>query len=223
MWQIVSDLTPWVIAMTNIVRLVTAITALRAERQARDDQGAGPSAVPSSQRASAIEDMMLPGGKGRAEPASHCRTGVGAALTDEIPVGRSGDVWNLRPREPVRVYLRADTRATASTVCRQTNFGYGRVSTRDQHPESQHDALVTAGCDEIFIDKASGKLASRPELDKACCRPTGPDVLLHPRRDRRIRTRPDVQTHQRRPSRRPSTWPHRRPKTKARAAGPRHC
>jgi DNA invertase Pin-like site-specific DNA recombinase len=45
--------------------------------------------------------------------------------------------------------------------------GYGRVSTRDQNLDSQRDALAAAGCDEVLVDKASGKLASRPELDKA--------------------------------------------------------
>jgi len=45
--------------------------------------------------------------------------------------------------------------------------GYGRESTRDQNPDGQRDALAAARCDEVFVDKASGKLASRPELDKA--------------------------------------------------------
>ena len=37
----------------------------------------------------------------------------------------------------------------------------GGSSTRDQHPEAHRDAPAAGGCDEIFVDKASGKLARR--------------------------------------------------------------
>ncbi|MDN5930998.1 MAG: recombinase family protein, partial [Pseudonocardia sp.] len=46
-------------------------------------------------------------------------------------------------------------------------YGYARVSTRDQNIDHQLDALTAAGvsADNLFIEKVSGKLASRPQLD----------------------------------------------------------
>jgi DNA invertase Pin-like site-specific DNA recombinase len=46
-------------------------------------------------------------------------------------------------------------------------FGYARVSTADQNPDHQIDALIRAGvaARDIYVDHASGARASRPQLD----------------------------------------------------------
>lgn len=46
-------------------------------------------------------------------------------------------------------------------------IGYGRVSTADQNPAHQADALARAGvaARDIHIDTVSGAKTSRPELD----------------------------------------------------------
>jgi DNA invertase Pin-like site-specific DNA recombinase len=42
--------------------------------------------------------------------------------------------------------------------------GYARVSTSDQSPDLQIDALRQAGCEKIHTEKGSGAKADRPEL-----------------------------------------------------------
>ncbi len=58
-------------------------------------------------------------------------------------------------------------------------IGYARVSTRDQDPQLQVDALQAAGCGQVFTDHGvSGKLTSRPEFDKALAVLEPGDVLV---------------------------------------------
>jgi DNA invertase Pin-like site-specific DNA recombinase len=67
-------------------------------------------------------------------------------------------------------------------------IGYARVSTRSQKDDSQIDELTGYGCDKIFTDKASGKLADRPELDKALDWLREGDVLVITRLSRAMRS-----------------------------------
>src|ERR1039458_10241945 len=46
-------------------------------------------------------------------------------------------------------------------------IGYARVSTADQNPALQEDALQKAGCEKIFRDIASGAADSRKGLSEA--------------------------------------------------------
>ena len=67
-------------------------------------------------------------------------------------------------------------------------IGYARVSTRSQKDDSQIDELTGYGCDKIFTDTASGKLADRPELDKALAYLRAGDVLVITRLSRAMRS-----------------------------------
>jgi DNA invertase Pin-like site-specific DNA recombinase len=71
-----------------------------------------------------------------------------------------------------------------------TDIGYARVSTREQHDDSQVDALLTAGIarENIYVDKVTGKQAKRPQLDKALKRLGPGDVLVITRLSRAMRS-----------------------------------
>ncbi|MEE4210860.1 MAG: recombinase family protein [Parvularcula sp.] len=45
--------------------------------------------------------------------------------------------------------------------------GYARVSTQDQKPALQRDALTAAGCEKLFEETASGAQRDRPQLQAA--------------------------------------------------------
>lgn len=66
------------------------------------------------------------------------------------------------------------------------DFGYARVSTTDQNPDHQIDALLRAGVhrDNIHIDYFSGAKASRPEFDILMKRLREGDTLKATRLDR---------------------------------------
>ncbi|PNP04811.1 recombinase family protein [Shigella flexneri] len=57
-------------------------------------------------------------------------------------------------------------------------IGYVRVSTNDQNTDLQRNALVCAGCEQIFEDKLSGTKTDRPGLKRALKRLQKGDTLV---------------------------------------------
>lgn len=66
--------------------------------------------------------------------------------------------------------------------------GYARVSTQDQKPELQLDALKGAGCEKVFVEKASGAQRERPELKAALDYMRDGDTLVVWKLDRLARS-----------------------------------
>ena len=67
-------------------------------------------------------------------------------------------------------------------------IGYGRVSTADQHPETQEAALREAGCTAVFTETISSRKAHRPQLAAALAALQPGDALVIVRLDRLARS-----------------------------------
>jgi DNA invertase Pin-like site-specific DNA recombinase len=67
-------------------------------------------------------------------------------------------------------------------------IGYARVSTQDQTPQLQLDALKVAGCERSFVEKASGAQRDRPELQAALGYMRSGDTLVVWKLDRLARS-----------------------------------
>ncbi len=66
--------------------------------------------------------------------------------------------------------------------------GYARVSTSDQSPDLQINALQDSGCDRIFMETASGAQRDRPELKAVLDYMRAGDVLVVWKLDRLARS-----------------------------------
>ncbi|MDA8301710.1 MAG: recombinase family protein [Actinomycetota bacterium] len=71
-------------------------------------------------------------------------------------------------------------------------IGYARVSTADQNPQLQLDALEAEGCLKIYTDKATGTRADRPEWNSCLADLRPGDTLVIWRLDRLGRNLADL-------------------------------
>jgi DNA invertase Pin-like site-specific DNA recombinase len=73
-----------------------------------------------------------------------------------------------RPEPVSEIYVSEPPRLEGYATLRDMAhlLGYARISTGEQHPDLQIDALKAAGCYRVFVDTASGTVAARPALDQ---------------------------------------------------------
>ena len=71
-------------------------------------------------------------------------------------------------------------------------IGYARVSTNDQNPELQVDALEKAGAEQVFQEKFTGTSRERPELSQCLRMLRSGDVLVVWKLDRLARSLKDL-------------------------------
>jgi len=73
-----------------------------------------------------------------------------------------------------------------------TNYGYARVSARDQHLTGQVAELTAAGCTKVFREKVSGAKSDRTELGKLLKALQPGDTVTVTRLDRLARSTRDL-------------------------------
>ena len=71
-------------------------------------------------------------------------------------------------------------------------IGYARVSTEDQNPDLQIQALKKAGCKTIYTDKVGGTVIKRPHLERCLKTLNVDDVLVVWKLDRLGRSLPHL-------------------------------
>jgi DNA invertase Pin-like site-specific DNA recombinase len=96
----------------------------------------------------------------------------------------------------------ATTKAAGTTATKRSSarkpkpaghlVGYARVSTAEQDPALQLDALEEAGCARVFTDHASGSREDRPQLAAALDHVRAGDTLVVWRLDRLGRSLPHL-------------------------------
>lgn len=146
-------------------------------------------------KANGLLDPIGRGSLYRADRQAVCCAEIGR-FWDTPQVGRRTSLDLSHNSGPILLLVQNLRRrrgsGTESEAALAAQLGYARVSTRDQDPRPQHDALEAAGVTRIFTDVASGATQQRPELAACFDYLTADDTLVVWRLDRLGRSLRDL-------------------------------